>query len=92
MPLQTPGVSVPGTVAPPHTSLMGGFTLLKKELPKGRSRIRRQDQPHSVMITTQDGSQFMVDAGSVNGIPEKYRAEVKQQIETIQRMAQLFAK
>lgn len=59
LPLATPGLAAPGTVAPPHTSLLGGFTLLKREVPKGRSRIAaargRADAaaPDAVLITTQ---------------------------------------
>lgn len=44
-------------------------------------------------VGPQDGSQFFIDAasGGVDSVPERYRAEVKAQIEALQRMAALLA-
>jgi hypothetical protein len=89
-----------GTAAPPpNTSLLGGFTLVKREPPKGRSRIKQATGAaapagggEAVVITTRDGAQHMVDGpASIDALPEAYRAEVRAQVEALTRMASLLA-
>lgn len=45
--------------------------------------IRHQ---HTHPACSADGSQFMMDGSGTGSIPEQYRAEVQQQLETLQKL------
>ncbi|KAF5833033.1 hypothetical protein DUNSADRAFT_10779 [Dunaliella salina] len=68
-------------------TLATNFTLVKRTAARGRTG-RRAGDDKAIMISTSDGRQFMVDAGTgVANIPDKYRVEVSAQLEVLHRLA-----